>query len=116
MSDSLESIIIDALEDIKAQNIAILDVRELTGIMDKMVVASGTSTRQVKALADNVVARAKQAGYRPIGVEGEDTAEWILVDFGDIIVHLMLPATRAFYDLEKLWSFRPGETLRSEED
>lgn len=116
MTDKLEKIIIDALEDIKGQNIATLDVSGLTGIMDKMVVASGNSTRQVKALANNVVVEAKKAGFRPIGVEGDDTAEWILVDFGDIIVHVMLPATRTFYDLEKLWSFRPSDAQRNAED
>lgn len=105
----LKQIIVDALEDIKAQDIVSLDVGALTDVTDFMIVASGTSNRQVKALADNVVEKAKQQGFRPLGVEGTDTAEWVLVDFGDVIVHVMLPATRAFYDLEKLWSIRPDD-------
>ena len=78
-------------------------------MMDTMVVASGTSNRQVKSLANNVVVEGKKAGYDMIGIEGDDTSEWILVDFGDVIVHIMLPATRAFYYLERLWSMRPGD-------
>ena len=95
--------VIDALEELKAQNITELDVRDVTSMADYMVIASGTSNRHVKALADNVVEAAKKAEHPPIGTEGEDTGEWILVDLGDVIVHLMLPATREFYDLERLW-------------
>ena len=95
--------VIDALEEPKAQNITELDVRDVTSMADYMVIASGTSNRHVKALADNVVEAAKKAEHPPIGTEGEDTGEWILVDLGDVIVHLMLPATREFYDLERLW-------------
>jgi len=109
MSQSLKEIVISALEDVKAENITSLDVRELTGVMDTMVVASGNSNRQVKSLANNVAVEGKNAGFELLGVEGDDTAEWILVDFGDVIVHVMLPATRAFYDLERLWSMRPGD-------
>lgn len=106
---SLKTIVTAALEDIKATDITAIDVRELTGIMDTMIVASGNSNRQVKALANSVVTEAKTAGYSLIGIEGEDTAEWILVDFGELIVHIMLPATRAFYDLERLWAIRPNQ-------
>ena len=109
MTQSLKDIVISALEEVKAQNIISLDVRELTGIMDTMVVASGNSNRQVKSLATNVAVEGKKAGFDLIGVEGDDTSEWILVDFGDVIVPVMLPATRAFYDLERLWSMRPGD-------
>lgn len=109
MTQSLKDIVIDALEEVKAQNITALDVRELTGVMDTMIVASGNSNRQVKSLATNVAVEGKKAGFEILGVEGEDTAEWILVDFGELIVHVMLPATRAFYDLERLWSIRPGD-------
>lgn len=97
------SLVINALEELKAQKITELDVRDMTSMADHMVIASGTSNRHVKALADNVVDAAKEAGHPPIGSEGEDTGEWILVDLGDVIVHLMLPATREFYDLERLW-------------
>ena len=96
MTQSLKDVVIAALEDVKAQNIIALDVRELTGVMDHMIVASGNSNRQVKSLASNVAVEGKKAGFSIIGVEGDDTSEWILVDFGDVIVHVMLPATRAF--------------------
>jgi len=109
MKHNLHEIIINALEDVKAQDIVSIDVKELTGVMDTMVVASGNSNRQVKSLANNVVVDAKKAGFDLIGIEGDDVSEWILVDFGDVIVHIMLPATRVFYDLEKLWSLRPDD-------
>lgn len=96
-----------ALNDVKAQNIVELDVTGLTNISDMVVIASGTSTRHVKALADNVAEEAKKQGYRPVGVEGERDAEWILIDLGFVVVHVMLPTARKFYDLESLW--RPVE-------
>ncbi|MCK9469814.1 MAG: ribosome silencing factor [Porticoccaceae bacterium] len=111
-SNNLDAIIISALEDIKAIDIAVLDVSAMTDVMDTLVVASGNSNRQVKALADNVVEECKKAGFQPLGVEGLDTAEWVLVDLGDVVVHVMLPETRKFYELEKLWSVRPDD-LRS---
>ena len=111
MTEDLKDIVINALEDIKATDIVAIDVRELTGMMDHMIVASGNSNRQVKSLANTVVVDAKKGGYNLIGVEGDDTAEWILVDFGDVIVHIMLPATREFYDIERLWTMRPDDFL-----
>lgn len=111
MTQALKDIVINALEEIKATDIVDIDVRELTGMMDHMIVASGNSNRQVKSLANSVVVDAKDAGYNLIGVEGDDTAEWILVDFGDVIVHIMLPATREFYDIERLWTMRPDDFL-----
>ena len=110
MRKNLTEIVVNALEDVKALDIALIDVRGLTDIMDTMVVASGNSSRQVKALANNLVVDAKRAGYTPIGVEGDDTSEWILVDFGDLVAHIMLPATRQLYDLERLWSL-PTESI-----
>ena len=110
MRKNLTEIVVNALEDVKALDIALIDVRGLTNIMDTMVVASGNSSRQVKALANNLVVDAKRAGYTPIGVEGDDTSEWILVDFGDLVAHIMLPATRQLYDLERLWSL-PTESV-----
>ena len=110
MRKNLTEIVVTALEDVKALDIALIDVRGLTDIMDTMVVASGNSSRQVKALANNLVVDAKRAGYTPIGVEGDDTSEWILVDFGDLVAHIMLPATRQLYDLERLWSL-PTESI-----
>jgi ribosome-associated protein len=115
MTQALKDIVISALEDIKASDITSIDVRELTGMMDTMVVASGNSNRQVKSLANSVVVSAKEAGYKLIGIEGDDKAEWILVDFGDVIVHIMLPTTREFYDLERLWSIRPNDNDVSDE-
>jgi ribosome-associated protein len=102
-SEALKDLVIEALEDRKALNICTLDVRDRTSITDIMVIASGTSTRQVKALAGNVLDKAAAQGYKPIGVEGEDYGEWILVDLGDVVVHIMLPEIREFYGLEKLW-------------
>lgn len=104
----LQQLIVDALDDLKAVDITVLDVSEKSGFTDLMVVASGSSTRQVKALAERVIERAKQAGHAPLGVEGERDAEWILVDLGDAVVHVMLPAVREFYSLEKLWSVSPS--------
>lgn len=102
-TDQLRELVLAALDDLKAKDVRMLDVRTLTGITDYMIIASGTSTRHVKALADSVSEKAKQAGMRPLSVEGEREAEWILVDLADVVVHVMLPATRDFYQLEKLW-------------
>lgn len=93
----------DALEDVKALDIKVIDVQGLTSVMDVIVIASGTSNRHVKALADNLLEEAKKHGVRPLGVEGEREAEWVLVDLGDVVVHVMQPDIRAFYNLEKLW-------------
>ncbi len=93
-----------ALEELKALNIVELDVRGKTSIADYIVVASGTSTRHVKSIADEVVKFAKRAGSMPLGVEGQREAEWVLIDLGDIVCHVMLPRVREFYGLERLWS------------
>ncbi|TXJ08222.1 MAG: ribosome silencing factor [Acinetobacter sp.] len=98
-----------ALADVKAKDIVEFDVSNISNVSDAIVIASGTSTRHVKALADNVAEEAKKAGFRPIGVEGERDAEWILIDLSFVVVHVMLPTTRKFYDLESLW--RPTELL-----
>ena len=98
-----------ALEDLKAQESVVLDVRELSSVMDWLIVASGTSSRHVKSLSDSVIMKAKEQGVRPIGVEGERVGEWVLVDFGDVVVHVMQPAARSFYDLERLWSVQATE-------
>ena len=103
-TEHLTTLVVEALDDLKAQDIRVMDVAGLTSITDTMVIASGTSDRHVKALSDNVVEQAKKNGVRPLGVEGEQTREWILVDLGDVIVHVMLPRIRSFYNLEKLWS------------
>lgn len=109
-------LVMDALEELRARNITTLDVRELTSVADTMVVASGTSNRHVKALADNLVETAKKHGHRPLGVEGQQSADWVLVDLGDVLVHVMSPATREFYDLERLWSMpRPAQGSSAED-
>jgi ribosome-associated protein len=102
--NKLQKTAVDALEDIKARDITVLDVRKLTSLYDTLVVASAESNRQVKALASHVRDKLKAAGATIIGVEGEQTGEWILVDAGDIVVHIMQPAVRAYYNLEELWS------------
>ena len=96
--------IVAALDELKAVNIQLLDVRRLTSMTDFMIIASGRSTRQVKALADKVIETAKKSDNRPLGVEGQKQGEWILVDLGDVIAHIMHPETRLYYQLEKLWS------------
>ncbi len=114
-SEKLADLVIDALDDVKANDIVKLDVRNMTTVTDYMVVASGTSNRHVKALVDNVVKKAKQAGCRPVGIEGEDGGEWVLLDLQDALVHVMLPKVREFYNLEKLWSIVPtGDATASE--
>ncbi|MCC6197717.1 MAG: ribosome silencing factor [Burkholderiales bacterium] len=100
---------VTALEDIKARDIKVLDVRKLTSLYDTLVIASADSNRQVKALAHHVRDRMKEAGAAIIGVEGEETAEWVLVDCGDIVVHVMQPAVRSYYNLEELWETAPSQ-------
>ncbi len=102
--EQLKLLVIDALEDIKAEDIQVLDVREMTDITDFMIIASGKSSRQVKALANSVIQAAKAADVMPLGSEGEGIGEWALVDLVDVIVHIMLPDVREEYSLEKLWS------------
>ncbi len=99
----LETIVINALEELKAVNIIKLDVRPLTSITDEMIICTGTSTRHVKSISNNLVQTVKQAGVQPLGVEGEQMSEWILVDLGDIVIHIMQTTAREFYQLEKLW-------------
>ena len=102
-AEQLKSTAIHALEDVKAIDIAEFDVRGMTSITDFMIVASGSSDRHVKSLANAVVVACKKAGVKPLGVEGEREGEWVLVDLGDVVVHVMQPRIREFYALEKLW-------------
>lgn len=104
----LQKIVVDALEDIKAQDIEVINVTKLTSLFDRVVIASGTSNRQTRALANNVQAKVREAGGQVISVEGEETGEWVLVDLGDIVVHLMQPAVRTYYNLEELWAATPA--------
>jgi ribosome-associated protein len=102
--NKLQKTAVTALEDIKARDITVLDVRKLTSLCDTQIIASADSNRQVKALAQHVRDRLKEAGAGIVGVEGEETGEWVLVDAGDVIVHIMQPAIRAYYNLEELWT------------
>lgn len=108
MTHTLSEIIEAALDDLKGQNINVLDVTGLSDVMDSLIIVTGTSNRHVKSLAENVVAETKAAGQIPIGVEGLGEGDWVLVDFGDTVVHVMLAVTREFYALEKLWSMEPS--------
>lgn len=96
--------VVAALEDVKASNIDVIDTSKLSTMFERMVIASAQSTRQTRALADNVVARLKERGEKVQGCEGEDSGEWILVDLGEVLVHIMQPAVRSYYNLEELWS------------
>jgi ribosome-associated protein len=100
---TVAQVVAGALADLKALDVSLLDVRHLTTVTDTMIVASGRSDRHVRAIADAVVEKCQKEGHRPIGVEGQKVGEWVLVDLGDVVVHVMLPRTREFYNLEKLW-------------
>lgn len=106
-AEQLKDLVISALEDVKAQDVSVIDVRNRTSVTDYMVLASGTSNRHVKSLAESVLAEAKEQGVRTGNVEGGNVSDWILVDLGDVVVHVMMPATREFYDLERLWRDAP---------
>jgi ribosome-associated protein len=101
--DNMKAAVIDALEDIKGFDITVMDVRKLTNMTSYMIVSSATSSRQAKAMGDNVREKLKEKGYEIRGTEGEKEGEWVLVDLNDIVVHIMVPATRAYYNLEQLW-------------
>ena len=103
-ADRLLAVIKDALEDRKARDIQVLDVSERSGFADYFVLATGTSGRHVASIADHLQENAKHAGFQPTGVEGEDAGDWVLIDLGGVVVHVMRAETRAFYNLEELWS------------
>jgi len=113
-TDELKSIARQALEDLKGVDIVEFDVRDMTTVTDVMIIASGTSDRHVKSLADAVVIACKKAGMAPLGVEGEREGEWVLVDLGDVVVHVMQPRIREFYALEKLWTVTEEKREKSE--
>ncbi|OOV86523.1 ribosome silencing factor [Oceanospirillum linum] len=110
-TEQLKQLVIDSLEEMKGNDIVVLDVRGNTSVTDFMVIASGTSNRHVASMANNVVVNVKEQGVRPLGVEGQTGSEWVLVDLGGIVVHIMQPATRQFYDLERLWSDLPEDSV-----
>lgn len=109
-SEEIKQLAIESLEDLKAVDIKTIDVRGVTELMDYMIIASGTSSRHVHSLINRVVEDAKASGVMPLGQEGKETGEWLLVDLCDVVVHVMLPETREFYDLERLWEQAPTRT------
>jgi len=102
--DELSNLVVEALDDVKAIDIRVLDVEGISSFTDRMIIASGSTVRQVKALANSVVVSVKEAGSSVLGQEGENPGEWILLDLGDVVVHIMVPQVRDFYNLEKLWA------------
>ena len=108
--EALRDLVVDTLEDLKGRDIVTLPVADLTDITDYMIIVSGTSNRHVKSLVDRVVEAAKEADHPPRGVEGRETNEWVLVDLGDVLVHVMQAETRKFYDLERLWQDIPTDS------
>lgn len=111
----LQKIVVNALEDIKGKDIEVINTTKLTSMFDRLVIATGDSNRQVKALARNVHEKVREAGGEVISIEGEDAGEWVLVDIGDIVVHVMQPTVRAYYNLEELWQVTPAQRRKAVE-
>lgn len=109
-AEALRKLALTAMDDLKAEKPVVLDVRKVASFTDYMIFASGNSTRHVNAIADSVIEAARAAGNPPLGVEGQEVGEWVLIDLGDVVVHVMLPDIRLYYELEKLW----GEELGGE--
>jgi ribosome-associated protein len=109
----LQKIVVAALEDIKGENIEVINTTKLTAMFDRIVIATGNSNRQVKSLARNVHDKVKEAGGDVVGMEGEESGEWVLVDLGSIVVHVMQPTVRAYYNLEELWQARPSKAKKA---
>lgn len=103
----LQRVVVDALDDVKGQDIKVFNTEHLSDMFERVIVASGTSNRQTRALASSVVEKVKEAGGYVVSVEGEDTGEWVLVDCGEVVVHILQPAFRAYYNLEEIWGGKP---------
>lgn len=108
-TEALADLVVEALDDLKGLDIRRIDVRDRTSVTDIMVIVSGTSERHIRSLADRVVERAREHDMKPLGIEGDNGSDWMLLDLGDVIVHVMLPEKREFYNLEKLWSLAGRE-------
>ncbi|WP_339897137.1 ribosome silencing factor [uncultured Gilvimarinus sp.] len=108
MSDSINTLILNALDDLKARDVTEVDVRDKSDVMDTMIIATGTSNRHIRSMAVHVIEESKKANLAPLGAEGLEGSDWVLVDYGDTVLHVMLPEAREFYDLEKLWSVSPA--------
>lgn len=108
----IEQLAVSALEDIKGKDIQVIDSTRLTSLFDRVVIATGDSNRQTRSLARHVADKAREAGLEVIGVEGEETGEWVLVDLGNVVVHVMQPAVRSYYNLEELWAAQPARPPR----
>ena len=111
----LQKVVVSALEDIKGKDIEVINTAKLTSMFDRLVIATGDSNRQVKSLARNVHEKVREAGGEVISIEGEDTGEWVLVDLGDLVVHVMQPAVRQYYNLEELWQTTPAQRRKAVE-
>lgn len=114
-TEALADLVITALDDLKGVDITTIDVRDKTTVTDTLVIASGTSERHVRSLADRVLDNVRAAGMKPLGVEGEQGGDWLLLDLGDVVVHVMLPEKRDFYNLEKLWTLDTRGAAAGEE-
>lgn len=114
-SDELADLVVTSLGDLKGGDITTIDVRDKTSVTDTLVIASGTSERHIRALADRVIENVREAGMKPIGVEGEKGSDWVLIDLGDVVVHVMHPDKRDFYNLEKLWSLDTRDNAAGDE-
>jgi len=114
-TEQLRELVHAALEDIKARDITEIDVRGKSSVTDYMVIANGTSKRHVMSVAQEVLDKVKEAGLQPVGTEGQAVGDWILVDLGDVVVHVMMPDARSFYDLERLWRFDAEDGVESEQ-
>ena len=112
-SEDLLELAQTSLDDLKARDVRVFDVRDMTSVTDYFLLASGTSDRHVRSLSDKLIQNVKQAGYSPLGVEGQDSGEWVLIDLNDVVVHVMQPRTREFYKLEDLWTLRPAGEMES---
>lgn len=115
-SKKLSKLVVDALDDMKGQSIKCINVSKLTSITDYMVIVTGTSNTHLKAMSDSVVKKVKEAEIEVVGVEGRLQSEWILVDIGDVVVHLMMTPVRALYNLEELWNFESGKNTQTDEN